>query len=109
MPSTKKASSASRLRFSKGSTATEGRAPADAAAGAGSVSTVWLRSSLDRSYHQKRPPPAKATSTNVTRLGYPQDLCDKSEIRHTQAQQRVFEVRGAQGGLVRSGGYKLLD
>ena len=25
-----------------------------------------------------------AISTNVTRLGYPQDLCDKSEIRHTQ-------------------------
>jgi len=24
-----------------------------------------------------------AISTNVTRLGYPQDLCDKSEIRHT--------------------------
>ena len=24
-----------------------------------------------------------ATSTSVTRLGYPQDLCDKSEIRHT--------------------------
>ena len=23
-----------------------------------------------------------AISTNVTRLGYPQDLCDKSEIRH---------------------------
>ena len=50
-----------------------------------------------------------ATSTNVTRLGYPQDLCDKSEIRHTQAQQRVVEVRGVQGGLVRSWGDKLLD
>jgi hypothetical protein len=28
-----------------------------------------------------------AISTNVTRLGYPQDLCDKSEIRHTQLDQ----------------------
>jgi hypothetical protein len=26
-----------------------------------------------------------AISTSVTRLGYPQDLCDKSEIRHTHA------------------------
>jgi len=25
-------------------------------------------------------------STSVTRLGYPQDLCDKSEIRHTQVE-----------------------
>ena len=26
-----------------------------------------------------------AIGTNVTRLGYPQDLCDKSEIRHRHA------------------------
>ena len=29
-----------------------------------------------------------AISTNVTRLGYPQDLCDKSEIRHRQVPAR---------------------
>jgi len=28
-----------------------------------------------------------AISTSVTRLGYPQDPCDKSEIRHTQVGQ----------------------
>ena len=40
-----------------------------------------------------------AISTSVTRLGYPQDLCDKSEIRHTQVRS---------GRAVRSAPEKLL-
>ena len=70
MPSTKKASSCTSLRFSNGSTAIEGRASVAAEVGAGfTAAAVVVVGTLRCAYSHRRPPPRKSSRRQYRKLG----------------------------------------